>query len=47
MNRRQLIMSTAATALAATAVAYVSDPVLREAAAAEFAAAGGPYRWEE
>ncbi|MBD3758566.1 MAG: amidohydrolase [Microbacterium sp.] len=37
----------AATALAATAVAYVSDPALREAAAAEFAAAGGPYRWEE
>ena len=38
-------LADAATALAATAVAYVSDPALREAAAAEFAAAGGPYRW--
>jgi len=40
-------LADAATALAATAVAYVSDPALCEAAAAEFAAAGGPYRWEE
>lgn len=37
----------AAAALAATAVAYVSDPELRAAAAAEFAASGGPSRWEE
>ena len=37
----------AAAALAATAVAYVSDPELRAAAAAEFAAYGGPSRWEE
>jgi len=34
----------AAIALAITAVAYVADPALRAAAAAEFAAAGGPYR---
>lgn len=34
----------AAVALAATAVAYVADPALRAAAAAEFAATGGPYR---
>ncbi len=37
----------AAAALAATAVDYVADPALRAAAAAEFAASGGPYRWEE
>lgn len=37
----------AAAALAATAVAYVSDPELRAAAAAEFAASGGPSRWED
>ena len=36
----------AAAALAATAVDYVADPALRAAAAAEFAASGGPYRWE-
>lgn len=36
----------AAAALAATAVAYAADPQLRAAAAAEFAASGGPSRWE-
>lgn len=36
----------AAVALAATAVAYAADPELRAAAAAEFAASGGPSRWE-
>jgi len=37
----------AAAALAATAVAYTTDPQLRAAAAAEFAASGGPSRWED
>ncbi|MBF4561342.1 amidohydrolase [Microbacterium sp. VKM Ac-2870] len=37
----------AAAALAATAVSYAADPELRAAAAAEFAASGGPSRWEE
>ncbi|RKS89942.1 amidohydrolase [Microbacterium sp. AG790] len=37
----------AAAALAATAVAYAADPQLRAAAAAEFAASGGPSRWED
>lgn len=37
----------AAAALAATAVAYTADPQLRAAAAAEFAASGGPSRWED
>ncbi|WP_295817295.1 amidohydrolase [uncultured Microbacterium sp.] len=37
----------AAVALAATAVAYAADPELRAAAAAEFAASGGPSRWED
>ncbi|KXZ60260.1 p-aminobenzoyl-glutamate hydrolase subunit B [Microbacterium laevaniformans] len=37
----------AAEALAATAVAYTTDPQLRAAAAAEFAASGGPSRWED
>ena len=37
----------AAVALAATAVAYAADPELRAAAAAEFAASGGPSRWQD
>ncbi|EXJ51592.1 amidohydrolase [Microbacterium sp. MRS-1] len=37
----------AAAALAATAVAYTTDPQLRAAAAAEFAASGAPSRWED
>ncbi|WP_052241402.1 amidohydrolase [Microbacterium hominis] len=37
----------AAVALASTAVAYAADPELRAAAAAEFAASGGPSRWED
>ncbi|MFT4280907.1 M20 family metallopeptidase [Microbacterium sp.] len=37
----------AAAALAQTAVDYVTDPGLRAEAAAEFAAAGGRYRWED
>ena len=41
------LAATAVAALAATAVDYVADPALRAAAAAEFAASGGPYRWEE
>lgn len=36
----------AAVALATTAIAYVTDPELRAAAAAEFAASGGPSRWQ-
>ncbi|MCT9819150.1 amidohydrolase [Microbacterium sp. W1N] len=36
----------AAAALASTAVDYLADPALRAAVAAEFAAAGGRYRWE-
>ena len=38
-------MVQAAVALAATAVAYASDPALREAVAAEFEASGGVQRW--
>ncbi|ODT29181.1 MAG: amidohydrolase [Microbacterium sp. SCN 70-27] len=37
----------AAAALAATAVAYLADPGLRAAAAAEFEASGGPSRGED
>ena len=37
----------AAAGLATAAVDYVSDPELRAAVAAEFAASGGRYRWED
>lgn len=37
----------AASALAATAIDYLTDPALRATVTAEFAAAGGRYRWEE
>jgi amidohydrolase len=37
----------AAAGLATAAVDYVADPELRAAVAAEFAASGGRYRWED